>query len=273
MKIGVIVNTYNRPAALRLVLLGLAVQTRTPDEVIIADDGSSGDTRDLIGALAGRFNNTPYIHVWHEDMGFRRSQILNLAIARSTADLLVFLDGDCVPQRDFVAQHGALYQDNVILAGQRVLLSKRFTQILESSEDIHRIPARYSLQWVLGRFRGDVNRLAPFLRLPDGRWRTRDPSSYHLVRGCNFSVARRSLLCVGGLEESIEGWGFEDSELAVRLINNGLKVKSMRFSSPVLHLWHPEADRSSAERNRALLDQAIAEHKVSSVRGLKGAQA
>lgn len=48
MKISLIISTYNRPEALRLSLMSAKVQTRIPDEVIIADDGSKENTRELI---------------------------------------------------------------------------------------------------------------------------------------------------------------------------------------------------------------------------------
>jgi glycosyltransferase involved in cell wall biosynthesis len=266
MKIGVIVNTYNRPRALNLVLQGLLAQSRRPDEVIIADDGSTSETRDLLTSFVNR--GLQLKHVWQPDEGFRRSRILNQAIASSKADLLIFIDGDCIPLPDFIERNSKLYEPGTISAGQRVLLSRGFTDQLESAGNLHVCPSRSSATWFFRFLKGDVNRILPFLALGDSGWRVAQPNRYDLVRGCNFAILRESLILVGGFEEQFEGWGFEDSELAVRLINNGVRVKSLRFSSLVLHLWHPEASRERAGENIAALQRAIADKKRYAAQGL-----
>ena len=48
MLISVIVTTYNKPEFLKLVLLALANQDDTHFEVIVADDGSTKETADLM---------------------------------------------------------------------------------------------------------------------------------------------------------------------------------------------------------------------------------
>lgn len=266
MRIGVIVATYNRPRALNLVLQGLLAQSRKPDEIIIADDGSTSETRDLLDSFAHR--GASFSHVWQPDEGFRKSRILNQAIASSNTELLIFIDGDCIPLPDFIEKTSRLYEPDSILAGQRILLSQGFTRRLETAGNLQVCPSRRSATWLLRFLKGDVNRISPFLSLGDSAWRIARPNRYELVRGCNFAVSRESLILVGGFEEEFEGWGFEDSELAVRLINSGLRVKSLRFSSPVLHLWHPEASREKAGKNIEALKRAIADKKRHATRGL-----
>lgn len=266
MKIGVIVNTYNRPRALNSVLQGLLAQSRQPDEIIIADDGSTSETRDLLTFFANQ--GAQFKHVWQPDEGFRKSRILNQAIASSNADLLIFIDGDCIPLPDFVEKNYKLYEPGTISAGQRVLLSRGFTNRIESTGNLQLCSDRSLTAWLFRFLKGDVNRISPFLALGDSGWRMAQPSRYDLVRGCNFAVSRESLILVGGFEEEFEGWGFEDSELAVRLINSGVRVKSLRFSSLVLHLWHPEASRERAGKNIEALQRAIADKKRVAARGL-----
>jgi len=266
MRIGVIVATYNRPRALNLVLQGLLAQSKKPDEFIVADDGSTSETRDLLASFANR--GADFKHVWQTDEGFRKARILNQAIASSKADLLIFIDGDCIPLTDFVEKTSKLYEPGSILAGQRVLLSRGFTHRVESAGNLQACPSRSSATWLFRFLKGDVNRVSPFLSLGDSEWRLAQPYRWELVRGCSFAVARESLTLVGGFEEEFEGWGFEDSELAVRLINSGLRVKSLRFSSPVLHLWHPEASREKAGKNIEALKRAIADKKRAATRGL-----
>nr|MCU0951181.1 glycosyltransferase [Burkholderiaceae bacterium] len=135
--ISVIVTTYNRPDALRAVLDGLVAQTEHDIEVRVADDGSRDDTRALV-LDAARAAPIPVHHVWQEDRGFRAGAARNRAAAGARGDYLVFLDGDCVPRPDFIAQHRELAEPGWMVAGNRILLSEPFTQrVLAQRVPIH----------------------------------------------------------------------------------------------------------------------------------------
>ena len=67
-------------------------QSLLPDEIIIADDGSKEDTRELIHQLAAS-SEVPIIHVWHEDLGFRLASIRNKAIAKASKEYIIQIDG------------------------------------------------------------------------------------------------------------------------------------------------------------------------------------
>ena len=101
MKVSVIITTYNAVEWLQKVLIGYSVQTECDFEIVIADDGSTSETKDLISQFSSKFKN-PIIHVWHEDHGFQKTKILNKAILKSNSDYLIFTDGDCIPRKDFV---------------------------------------------------------------------------------------------------------------------------------------------------------------------------
>ena len=102
--VSVIVSTYNKVDWLEKVLWGYALQDFEDFELIIADDGSTPETRELILGFAER-TSFPLRHLWHPDQGYRRSIILNAAILASRGEYLVFSDGDCIPRRDFVRTH------------------------------------------------------------------------------------------------------------------------------------------------------------------------
>src|SRR5437899_1665714 len=133
MMISVIVNTYNWPEALRLCLQSLASQNERCFEIIVADDGSRRETADLIEAFAGSVS-IPVRHVWQEDIGFRRSAILNKAIAQAAGPYLIFIDGDCIVQPDFVARHRMLAQPNHLVTGSRILLGRELSKKLLAQE-------------------------------------------------------------------------------------------------------------------------------------------
>jgi glycosyltransferase involved in cell wall biosynthesis len=126
-RIAVIVTTYNRPEALALVLDGFLAQSDRDFELLVADDGSTADTAELVNAYQTR---APFklTHVWQEDIGFRAAAARNRALAQTDADYIVFTDGDCVPPTDFVAAQRELAEPGWFLSGNRVLLSETFTQ-------------------------------------------------------------------------------------------------------------------------------------------------
>ena len=183
----------------------------------------------------------PVEHCWHEDRGYRKSVIMNQAMRMVKQPLSIFTDGDCVPLEGFVRDHVRYAEAGHILAGPRMLASTALTQRLESGAESC---LRRSIFWWLGqRACGNINRLLPLVHLPDGAWRKSSPTKWEWVRGCNFSVETKQIWRVGGFEENLFGWGPDDSDIAVRMINAGVRVKSLRFAAPVLHLLHKEESR------------------------------
>ena len=126
MLISIIITTYNRPDALSCVLRSLSNQTNLFFEVIIADDGSSSETEKVIAELQQEVK-FKILHVWQADDGFRAAQIRNKAVAKSTGEYLIFLDGDCLVFPDFVAKHLKLSEADYFVRGNRVMLSKECT--------------------------------------------------------------------------------------------------------------------------------------------------
>ncbi len=122
MKTSVVVSTYNKVEWLEKVLCGYSRQDVRDFELIIADDGSREDTRDLILQFAAE-SDFPIRHLWHADEGYRRSIILNAAIIASKGEYLIFSDGDCIPRVDFVRAHQELAAPGRFLSGGSVYLS------------------------------------------------------------------------------------------------------------------------------------------------------
>ena len=245
--VSLIVTTYNRPVALDRVLDSVARQQSMPDQVIIADDGSDERTAAVVASWRPRLG-CPLHHSWQPDDGFRAAESRNRAARDADTDLLLFVDGDCLLRTGVVAEHRRLAERGCAVAGNRILLSPRLTEAVEQGVVD---PVSWRLQdWLRARLSGDVERLWPLLSLPGHAWRRLRPSHWLQMRGCNMAVRRDDFERINGFEERISGWGFEDSDLAIRLINAGIKVKSGRFATAVLHLWHRERARDDAERNR-----------------------
>jgi len=263
--LSVIVPTYNRPAALAKVLSAFELQQYRDFELLIADDGSSIETSDLIAEMKERLSY-PLQHLWQEDQGFRAAMVRNRAVAAAKGDYLVFVDGDCIPLPDFLSRHHALAQANCFVAGNRVLFDEAFTQqVLDRDLPV----CSWSfMRWLFARLRTEINRFAPIVRLPDGSFRHRQPRRWQGVRTCNLGVWRSDVLRVNGFDESYQGWGHEDADLAVRLIRANIFRKDGRFSVPVLHLWHQENDRSTLEENEQRLAAIIDSETVLAKQGV-----
>ena len=263
--ISIIVTTYNRPDALDAVLRGLARQSGKGFEVIIADDGSAADTAALLKSWQSRMPQ-PLTHVWQEHRGFRAAEIRNRAILASSGAYCIFLDGDCIPRNDFVQEHRQLAEMGWFVVGNRVLMSKGLTdRALRQSLE----PELWTfLEACRARFNGDINRIAPLLQARLGPVRKIRPQYWWGARSCNLAVWRTDLDRVDGFDASYAGWGLEDSDLLIRLLRAGVNRKDGRFSTGVLHLWHPLADPSMLSANQTLLDAIQHSDRTLSVRGL-----
>jgi glycosyltransferase involved in cell wall biosynthesis len=252
MRTAVIVTTYNRPDALAAVLAGYLAQSNRGFELLIADDGSTDDTRALIDEFRSQAP-FPVKHVWQEDRGFRAAAIRNRAVAATSADYVIFSDGDCVPGSSFIRRHLEMAERGWFVAGNRILLSARFTdRMLRHRLPIHEWRAG---AWLSAWAQRDINRLLPLLSLPEGPLRRAAPQRWQGVKTCNLAVWRDDLVRVNGLDEAYSGWGLEDSDLVIRLLHAGVRHKSARFATPLFHLWHMENDRSRLVENRRRLDE------------------
>lgn len=264
--ISVVVATYNRPDALAAVLRACFLQDDLGFEIIIADDGSSDNTRQTIAALQRRAP-VPLRHVWQDDLGFRLARVRNLGIAAAAGDYLVFLDGDCVPQRDFIAQHRKLAEPGHMVTGSRVLLSPELTaRALAGQVDLATLGAAAKLRLRLG---GHLNKFLQLqLRWPDlGRARRR--FSWRRIKGCNLAIWRSDLERINGFDESFRGWGHEDADIVLRLFHAGVTRKDGAFATEVLHLWHKESVRDQASSNQALVRQRAIDKTIRATQGLQ----
>ena len=265
MKTAVIVTTYNRPDALAAVLEGYCSQSDHDFALVVADDGSTEETGKVVREFEQRrvFSLT---HVWQEDRGFRAAAIRNRAVASTSADYVIFTDGDCVPSRNFVRAHKQLAEPGFFLGSNRVLLTAGFTdRVLRERLPIH---AWSWVDWAQSWLRREVNRLLPLMALPDRSFRKWSPNRWEGIKTCNLSAWRKDLICVNGLDESYEGWGLEDSDLVIRLLHAGVKHKSARFAAPVFHLWHQGQDRQRLAENQNRLDELLRSTNVRAGVGL-----
>ena len=244
--ISIVITTYNRSDALLAVLRGLAAQDDRGFEVVVADDGSTPAHQQAVQQAAQQLG-LPVVHVWHPDVGFTASRVRNLGVSAAQGNYILLMDGDCVPEVDFVRRHRQLREVGCFVNGSRVLLSAALAaEVLAGRAQVHGQTASF---WLARWWAQDANKLTALLRLPDGAWRKKPGFRWRGIRSCNMGVWRTDFEAVNGFDESFVGWGHEDADFVLRLHNFGVVRKNGFCATEVYHLWHPASSRSEEPAN------------------------
>ena len=236
-----IISTYNWPEALNLVLKSVLNQSKAPDQVIIADDGSAVDTKVVIDAFKSK-TTISVLHVWQEDTGFRKAKVLNKALMKSTGDYILQVDGDCILHRHFVKDHLSLAKPHQFLFGSRVTIKNTFLKSLFKNKVIN-----FSF-WSKG-----IKKRTRAMHVPILSYFYKASNVFSKkYRGCNTSYFKTDALAINGYNEEFEGWGREDSDFALRLLNNGVISRRIRYKAIVFHIYHFEKPKSNLEKNNSI---------------------
>ena len=237
-----------------MVFYSLSLQTLLPDEVVIADDGSTSETAELVKRAASQLP-IPVKHVWQEDDGFRKSLILNKAVKEASGDYIIQIDGDIVMERHFIADHVKVMGKGRFVRGNRAYLDEKLTR-----------------EWTEGYKRGDLagvhvppksgylsksnsNRKMAYYRILN--FLTGGRAKVLRVRGCNMAYWKTDFVRVNGYNNDFAGWGWEDTEFAIRMHNAGVRIKKMKFVGIAYHLFHPENSREREEINGKLARECL----------------
>ncbi|TCK66738.1 hypothetical protein DFQ05_2012 [Winogradskyella wandonensis] len=257
MKSSLIIATYNWPEALELVLKSVVNQKTKPTEVIIADDGSSEETKSLIDIFKSKLN-IPIKHIWHEDKGFRKAEILNKAIASATGEYIIQVDGDCIMHPAFVKDHLSFAKKGVYLFGSRVNIQKPYLDVLFSKQ-----------QTFFNIFSRGIKKRTRSLHFPFlARFYKAQEKFSSKYRGCNTSFFKSDFIEVNGYDENFVGWGREDSELALRFHNKGLLARRLRYKGIVYHIYHQEKSKDNLEKNDVIEQETIKSKRILSPKGV-----
>jgi len=265
--IGVVVSTYNQPRHLQRCLLTLEQQSQRNFDIVVADDGSTAETRRLVEQFA-RSSARPVRHVWHEDRGFRKTRILNKSVLATDAQYLVFIDGDCIAHPDFVREHALNSESGRYLNGSLIRLDKALSDRITERAIVEGNAFRTA--WLLQQGR-QVDRRYLRLSLPYGlRCRLNRATRTRLYwLGSNSSCFRNDLVAVNGFDNRFS-YGFEDGDFGNRLEMSRIMPKTVRWTAVVLHLWHakPWSDPDVQAVNRKLMDENLALGRHRAVNGL-----
>ncbi len=251
MKISIIITTYNSEEWLSKVLEGYLFQTEKDFEIIIADDGSTAKTKAIFDSYTSKFKHQ-ILHVWHEDNGFQKCKILNKAILKTNSNYLLFTDGDCIPRKDFVAQHLKHKEKGYFLSGGYFKLPMETSKNI-ALQDISSQNC-FSIQWLV---KNGVKKSFKLTKLTQNKffalfmnWITPTKKTFN---GHNTSCFKSDLMAVNGFNEEMQ-YGGLDREVGERLFNFGVLAKQIRYHAICLHLDHKRgyATKETWEKNFAI---------------------
>jgi glycosyltransferase involved in cell wall biosynthesis len=246
VKTALIITTYNWQQALSLSLNSALKQNILPDEIVIADDGSTPETKEIVAEFSKK-SDVKIIHSWQEDKGFRAAKSRNLAIKKTSADYIVCVDGDMILDKNFVKEHINAAEKGCYIQGSRVLLGQSLTeQILRTMR--FGVPSLFSNQVKNNENSIQNVFLSKILSIKKSQ-------KLKGIKSCNFSFFKNDFFKVNGFNEDFITWGREDSEFIARLYNIGIRRKNLKFGGIQYHLHHHEGHRNS--KNDALLQKTI----------------
>ena len=255
-RMSLVISTYNHVRPLELCLAGFRNQTAAPMEILIADDGSTPPTKDLVARLAASLP-CPVHHLWHEDKGFRKNTILNHCLAAAKGDYLVLTDADCIPHPRFIEDHAALAEQGFWVQGRRSYLNSAASASLQVSQYVPSFRLFFA---------GQLTGAAKAFRLPFPIIQ-RDTVQRGII-GCNMAMWKKDLLDVNGWDEEYEGWGLgEDSDIGSRLYHLGRPRKFVYGRAVLYHLHHPFLSRDHVPKSKSRLAET---HRTKKVRCDKG---
>lgn len=260
-KASVIISIYNKFHYLELVLAGFEQQSEKDFEVILADDGSNGQTVEAIRQYQQK-SPLQLRHIWHEDKGFRKTRIMNKAVVAAASPYLIFVDGDCIPHARFVEEHLRHAQPGVVACGRRANLSQKLTDSL-SAEKIRRgaLSGTFALKLLADSIGGGSRDAEKALYIRNSPLKPFFKQKFRGLLGCNFSLHKKDLLDINGFDERYEAPAAgEDTDPEYRLSWAGKQFISVKNYAIQYHLYHKLLPRP--EQSQAVLRQVLQEKQA-----------
>ena len=255
MKISLIIATYNKPEYLFHCLKSISELKEFPDEIIIADDGSGEETKQLIEQFKLKFT-IPFIHVWQDDIGYRLSRSRNNGLLHSSGDYLIFIDDDLILHPKFITDHRNYAEKGRFYCGTRARLGQfKTTELMNNHRN------------VLSFWERDIRSRLNTIRIPFLHMIITGPGyTYKRLRGCHMAFWKEDLISINGFDERYTSWGLEDSDIAVRMMHAGFKRINLKWAALCYHLNHPVKEATS--KNTAMMLKVIRDKAIRSQIGI-----
>lgn len=269
---ALVITTYNNPRALAFLFETLLLQTQKEFSIFVADDGSTSETRALIDSYRPRFSSFGELeHFWHEDQGYRKSVINNVAFSsilkrKEQYPVLICIDGDTFLNRHFVSDHWKAHdiarveekeKVEALFMGRRVELGPRFSGALTRNQ-VCSLANGITVDLLRSMIQGDTKNGLRAIRLGSPtlrRWLKLDRVPDLL--GSNFSISATLLERINGYNEDYQSYWGEDGDLFVRARNSGARLIGSRYYAVQFHLHHRRLDPNPEHqaRYRELLNE------------------
>ena len=228
-EISVVVPYFENQRDLDLLLTALGLQTHpaTRMQVVVSDDGSARPP--CIDLADGRFEVTL---VRQENRGFRAGAARNLGVRRAEGSVILFLDGDTIPEPDYVARLGhlpGLLPDAVVSGRRRYADLSEWTPaglVTWLTTGRTAPPEWPELEWLVNEYERTGNLLSV------------GPRSYKYLIGAVLGCSREMVEELDGFDESIVGYGGEDYDFTYRAYNAGAVMAHV----PDAVAWHDGPD-------------------------------
>ena len=262
MKTALINSTYNWPAALGLALRQVECQTRHPDVVIVADDGSTEETQHLVEETRMRWLNSSFpvklLHVWQEDKGFRLARIRNKALAKAATlgvDYVIQIDVDILMERHFVEDHVRASHPATLLCGSRAYISQNRSYKILAGKNTEPLSLSF--------LSCGIDHRENAVRWP---WLSSKMENSQRFIGCNMSYFLSDAMAINGYDEDFEGWGAEDDDFVFRMKLSDIRQRRLKFRAVCFHLFH---SNNASLTNYSLLHQKEADQQRFCSRGIR----
>lgn len=267
MRASVIISTYNSPEWLEKVLWGFSVQTVSDFEIIIADDGSTKETKKMLDVISEK-TQLSINHVWHKDEGFQKTRILNKAILASKTEYCIFTDGDCIPRKDFVEVHLKKSSPNYFLSGGYFKLPLSISKIISKNDILQQ--RCFDLKWLRNKgLKSSVKNIKlSKIKTISFLFNLLTPTNPSW-NGHNASTWKKDIINVNGFNNDMK-YGGEDREFGERLINSGLRAKQVRYSAICIHLEHSRGyvNQDNIAKNKLIRSKTKSEKLIKTLNGI-----
>lgn len=231
MSTSLITATFNRAEQLFRGISTVLSQEVLPNEIVIVDDGSQDNTKDVVAELQKQFANIKYIYLDHPEP--RISCIPhNIGIKQASGDFLIFTEPECLHignTIDQILKKMEQYPNGCPLATQIWTMGQAIYKSLSENQ------FEYPQSLLHHQYAMLVDGNMQNTNAPDSDWGI--TGSLNCFAGCLWAARKEWLLEIGGFDESFEGHGFDDWDLFHRLNAYGKSIVQCNDIA-VIHAWH-----------------------------------
>lgn len=247
MKISVIIAIYDKYDYLYCVLKSLNLQTYSNFEVIIAEDC---EKKEILKKLEQWRKEFPFTikHVSQEDIGFRKTKILNKALMISEGKGILIVDGDCLLHKKYIENYVKYFNKGYdVVFGRRCELSQKITNKILSLKGNYKIKLwdlwfPYSKAWTEAIY------FPLFQNIKKRKLR---------LLGSNMGFTKEIIFKINGFNEKYTGAGIgEDTDLQWRFLRINASYKASKNTLLQYHLYHGRENRNDNKNSWDILNKA-----------------